>query len=536
MATLLGPDGRPIRLRDRDLTEEIAAPSLASIRNHWSSYPSRNLAPGRLTGLLAMADEGDADAYLELAEEMEEKDAHYAAVIATRKRAVAQLPVHVEPASDDNRDREIAEAVEREIFGRDEFQDELIDLLDAIAKGFAVAEIVWRREPNLWTPGRIVYRNPRWFAWDHETQSRLQLRTEEGLADLAPARFIVHVAKAKSGIAIRGGLARPAAWLYLFRNYAVKDWVVFLERFATPMRLGKYGAGASEDDKQILLRALSNLGHDAAAAIPENMLVEFVEAKISGSVDAYERFLRWAEAQISKLVLGQTETTDATRGGYATAAVHERVKEDICASDARQLSATLTRDLIRPFVDFNFGQPAKGYPRAWLALPPAGDVATLANALTTLVPLGLSVPQTHVRKELSIPEPDEGEELLAAPTPAAPPPAIAAPASRPPATPDEIAIPHMAPADDDDAVDALIREQLEDWAPLMEPLVEPITDLVAEIDASDGDDAAKLRRLQNALAERLAAMDASAFESLLERSMFNARLAGETGADLRDDD
>ncbi len=46
---------------------------------------------------------------------------------------------------------------------------------------------------------------------------------------LLPYKFIVHVAKAKAGLPIRGGLARAAGWTYLFKNYVLKDWVTFAE-------------------------------------------------------------------------------------------------------------------------------------------------------------------------------------------------------------------------------------------------------------------------------------------------------------------
>ena len=98
-------------------------------------------------------------------------------------------------------------------------------------------------------------------------------------APLAPFKFIVHVAKAKAGLPVRGGIARAAGWAYLFKNYVLKDWVTFAEIFGQPLRLGKYSPGATEADKQALLSAVANIGTDAAAIIPESMLIEFVETR-----------------------------------------------------------------------------------------------------------------------------------------------------------------------------------------------------------------------------------------------------------------
>ncbi|MBN8194854.1 DUF935 family protein, partial [Bacillus sp. NTK074B] len=81
------------------------------------------------------------------------------------------------------------------------------------------------------------------------------LRDNAGPQILRPDSYLIHVAKAKSGLAIRGGLARLAAWAWLFKNYSLKDWAIFLEAYGHPLRLGRYGQHAKPEEKQILLRA-----------------------------------------------------------------------------------------------------------------------------------------------------------------------------------------------------------------------------------------------------------------------------------------
>lgn len=75
-----GREVEPARLR-----EVQAAPTFAGIRNIYSvMHPSVGLTPERLAGILREAEAGDPYQYLELAEEMEEKDLHYLAVLSTR--------------------------------------------------------------------------------------------------------------------------------------------------------------------------------------------------------------------------------------------------------------------------------------------------------------------------------------------------------------------------------------------------------------------------------------------------------------------
>ncbi len=52
----------------------------------------------------------------------------------------------------------------------------------------------------------------------------------------------------------------------------------------------------------------------------------------------------------------------------AQAQVHNDVRVDILEADAKALANTLNRDLLRPYIDLNFG-PQADYPRIELEVP-----------------------------------------------------------------------------------------------------------------------------------------------------------------------
>jgi len=438
------------------LREEQAAPTMAGVRNIYSvMHPSAGLTPESLVALQREAEFGDPYLYLELAEEMEEKDLHYLAVLSTRKQAVAGLGMAVKPASGSKLDQRIAGLIDEVINGGAlDIESTLYDILDAIGKGFSATEIIWDQSGRQWIPERLVWRDPRFFMFDWISGERLLVRTlrPEALtvpgvanaypsdggghykgprwyagidpddarigiqpltAPLAPFKFIVHIAKAKSGLPIRGGIARAAGWAYLFKNYLLKDWITFAEVFGQPLRLGRYGAGATEADKQALLSAVANLGTDAAAIVPESMMVQFVEARQSGSTDLYERFCEYLDRQVSKAVLGQTLTTDAARrgGSQAAAQVHETVRRDIIQADAKRLGASIVRDLVRPIVELNFGQQ-KRYPRIELQVPEDQDEKMFADIVAELADRGLRISQKAVLDRLGLPEAAAGDAVL----------------------------------------------------------------------------------------------------------------------------
>lgn len=342
---------------------------------------------------------------------------------------------------------------------------------------------------------------------------------------LSPYKYVAHIHKSKSGLPIRGGLARPVAWGYLFKNFDIKSWVQFAEIFGVPLRVGRYGPGATDSEKATLLRAVRNISTDAAAIIPESMGIEFIEAKLSGSIDLFEKLAGFLDRQISKAVLGQTGTTDVGQH-VGTADAHERVRGDIEAADARQLSIALTRDIARPVVDLNLG-PRRLYPRIKVYRPDEEDLDKLTDRLVKLAPLGFEVEMSVVRDKLGLPDPPPGAVCLRAPREAAETAATGAPVVT--GTPRAAHARELVGAAEPgprDAVDVAVAEELAEWQPLVDQLIEPVRRLLAE--CADLDEF--LRRLP----EAVAGQDVAALTEHLARLAFAARLAGETGAGLGD--
>ena len=129
----------------------------------------------------------------------------------------------------------------------------------------------------------------------------------------------------------------------------------------------------------------------------------------------FENLANWLDKQISKAVLGQTMTAD-DGSSNAQSQVHNEVRIDLLKADAKQLSATINQQLIKPYIDFNYGVQ-EVYPKFVLYVPEAEDIAGLVDGLAKLIPLGLKVPQNFVRDKLGIPDPQDDDELLVAPSP-----------------------------------------------------------------------------------------------------------------------
>ena len=403
--------GHPVKRAE--LTKRDEPSIIGGVRSPLTGYPGDGLNPERLASILKEADAGDPIRYLELAETIEERDAHYVGVLGTRRRSVAQLDITVEPGDETPLGEEIAERV-RKWLRRDELTDELFDILDALGKGYSFTQIRWDTSAGQYEPAELERCDPRWFRFDRRdlTTPRM-LNPETGQEEiLPPFRYIYAQMKAKSGLPLRSGLARVALWPWLFKAYTQRDWAIFTQTYGQPLRIGKYGPGTSEEDRKTLFRAVANIAGDCAAIIPESMVIDFVEAKsIGASTDHYERRSDWLDKQTSKLVLGQTATTDAETGGLGSGKEHRQVQEDIERADAKQLGAIITRDLIRPWVQLEYGPDAPA-PRLKIGRPEEEDLAAFSQALAPLLAQGLRVKPSEVLAKFGLSEPAEGDAVI----------------------------------------------------------------------------------------------------------------------------
>lgn len=129
--------GQPLKADKTVLAEDIARAYTTGVRNPRPASVASTITPQRLAGLLRSVIDGtDPEAYMTLAEEMEERDLHYAAQLRTRKLAVAAIEPSVEAYSDEANDVLMAERV-REIMTDDMIPELLFDLLDGLGKGLA---------------------------------------------------------------------------------------------------------------------------------------------------------------------------------------------------------------------------------------------------------------------------------------------------------------------------------------------------------------------------------------------------------------
>jgi phage gp29-like protein len=407
------------------LTREIAGPT----RWAWPGYLTPAPTAYHILYSGALSSPGIRNLY-DLYQEMEDKDGHLYSVLQTRKNGMLSRERKVVAASDSPRDREVAEFVAGALERIPQFDQALRDILDALGKGFSVAEIIWAIEGNRVGVAAVKSRSQGRFVFDLD--GRLCLLDEEAaqaarlwdlplslssypsnLSHLPDEKFIVFTFDARHGNAYGNGLCQKAYWYYWFKKNNLKFWVIFNEKFGSPTVVGKYRSGASEEERDRLLEVMEGLQNDTGIVIPESMVIELLEARRSGSLNTYRDLADWCNDEISKIVLGGTLTTSEGRraGSYALGKIHEAVRNEYVAADARALMEVVNAQLVARLVEYNFGR-AVVPPRWTIDIADDADLEREARLDGQLIGMGVPLPLGYFYEKYKRPAPRADERSL----------------------------------------------------------------------------------------------------------------------------
>lgn len=516
-STILDIHGNPFHFNEGMQTENDSR--LMHLQQHYSDHPASGLTPSKAARILRAAEQGDLIAQAELAEDMEEKDTHILSELSKRRGAITAVDWQIKPprnaTPEEQRDAEMLQEILEDAVWLD---DCIFNATDAILKGFSCQEITW--EPNLIDGMKLIknvnWRDPAWFMTP--TYQRNDLRLRDGTAngtEMQTFGWITHVARAKTGYLSRIGLVRTLVWPFLFKNYSVRDFAEFLEIYGLPLRLGKYPEGATDKEKQTLLRAVMSIGHNAGGIIPRGMELEFEKAA-DGSDSTFMAMIEWAEKSASKAILGGTLTSqaDGVTSTNALGNVHNDVRLEIRNADLKRLAATLTRDLVYPLYVLN----GKSYndvrriPRFEFDVAESEDLNAFADGLNKLVDIGFRIPKQWAHDKLQVPIAGDDEDVLVRTVPNS----TAYVHSK---NTGKMAVLSVQP-DPEELLDNL-EPSAEDYQAVIDPLLKPV---VAALEEGGYEFA------QEKLASLYAEMNDDELESLLTRAIFVSDLLGRANA------
>lgn len=369
--------------------EEILAP--------WPATDKQSIAvigPGLslsyISAIFRLSLLGYRQQYVDLLDELLEKEPHGFSVVSKRVLAVGDGDIHLTAADDSRKAKTIAEACTATIRNIPNLSQHLSALSWASYYALSGCENHWRRDGAQWIPERLSFIHSRrlafpvansWdlYVWDQGLVQAFQTygqaptnKVGSGLriADY-PGKFIIHAPQIRGNYPTREGLGRQLAYWFALKAIATRGAPQYLERFARPWPEAKYatkdgdkpGRPASKEDIEAAKAALVAMGAGTLSSWVHPDTVTLDLKTPDGGKSAKITFKEWIEicnAEMSKAALSGTLTTEvgASGGNRALGETQQQGEVRLFKSDAKMLAETIKRDLVSWIVRLN-------YPRDW---------------------------------------------------------------------------------------------------------------------------------------------------------------------------
>lgn len=327
-------------------------------------------------------------------------DSQVWSTLQQRRLAVADLDYEVEPASDRAVDTDAADFV-RDQMEHVKWGAVLKKMHYALFYGFSIAEMMWETDGTYVFADDVKVRERDRFKFDREGNPRLDVVGENDGRELPDRKmWWTVVGGDHDDMAYGLALAHFLYWPVTFKREGMKAAITFMDRFAHPTPIGKFPPGTAKGERAKLLQALSAMYTDSAVIVPEGMSVDQLEGGSSGQASVYQEFENARNADISKVVLSQTMTSDdaSTGLGSTQGEVHERVLDKVVGSDASILYDSWRRHPIQWLVEWNFPGAEMPTIRHEMETEDEEDRATAADETETMAKAGWTRTQESVDK------------------------------------------------------------------------------------------------------------------------------------------
>lgn len=209
-----------------------------------------------------------------------------------------------------------------------------------------------------------------------------------------------------------GILARTAPYV-IYKRGTIGDWAQFSEIFGMPIRKYIYDTADPEALAAAQAAAMAQ-GGGGVFFCPEDCNLELVETgNTTGSSELYSAFVDRCNAEMSKAVLGNTLTTEASETGtQALGTVHNKVEQELIEQDALGILNLLNYDMTDQFAAL--GVNTQGGEFVYVEEADLEQVKVKADLLEKAVNVfNLPLDDDYLYEQLNIERPDNYEQLKA---------------------------------------------------------------------------------------------------------------------------
>lgn len=206
-----------------------------------------------------------------------------------------------------------------------------------------------------------------------------------------------------------GLLAGCLPWT-IRKNGSIGDWCQFSELFGMPIRDYSYDANDEGARARTLADAMAQ-GGGSVFIHQEGVKLSFIEAgNKTGSADVYDKLVRVCNAELSKAILGNTLTTEASdKGTQALGTVHQDAEEGNTDADKTFVLNVLNYYMTDIFTMIGLSTQGGKFVFTDTAKTSKTEKATLLKIARN--ELGLPIDDDYIYQELGIEKPTNYNHL-----------------------------------------------------------------------------------------------------------------------------
>jgi phage gp29-like protein len=240
---------------------------------------------------------------------------------------------------------------------------------------------------------------------------------DRGLAlDSVPHKFVTFTPQLFNEYPEREGFGSRALFFALFKRLSWRWRMILLEIFGMPWRIIELDPEARVDPETLekAQQTADELGSTTSAAFSPGVRFR-LESPSADSVAAHDLTAEKCDDQISKLVLGQTRTTDAAGDGLGggQAYVHQDGETLVITADGWGVSEALTYGVARDWVALNYGvDESINAPRIDVAYESPPDQTEELDRTEKALALGVPLKLDEVYAKSGFSRPSAGDEVV----------------------------------------------------------------------------------------------------------------------------
>ena len=195
----------------------------------------------------------------------------------------------------------------------------------------------------------------------------------------------------------------------IYKRGTVGDWAEFSEIFGMPIQEYIYDATDEESRQRTIADIMAN-GSNRVFVHADDNTFKFVEAgNKTGSADVYDKLVERCNAELSKAILGNTLTTEASETGtQALGTVNKEVEDELAKDDRRFILNVLNYDMTDIFRDLGINTEGGAF---CFVEPEKMSASEKADLFKKAIDMGLPIDDDYMYEQLGIEKPKDYNAL-----------------------------------------------------------------------------------------------------------------------------